>query len=138
MDASYQELITNVLLTVGALLFVTLMLFILSQWGRLKTLIDQKKTEAEASGAESFQNTLWSIAQEAYVYAEKKGGELVGDKALIAYDYAAKKLTSMGFVVTSEEIKAKVEEAWLKLDQKPKQASVKQQVEDTIHEVLKK
>jgi hypothetical protein len=75
--------------------------------------------------AASHQGVLWSLAQEAYAQAELAGVEfLTSDKLDFAIDYALKKAARLKIPVESkEEIKAKIQEAWIKLDKIPNQQS---------------
>jgi hypothetical protein len=73
--------------------------------------------------AASHQVVLWSLAQEAYARAELAAVEfMTSDKLDFAIDYALKKAARLKIPVESkEEIKAKIQEAWIKLDKIPQQ-----------------
>lgn len=126
----FQPVISNVVLSVLAIVIAVAGLFLLKQWKALGAWINARKTSAEAQGAESLQNTLGSVAQEAYAKAETTAAELAGsEKMAVALDYAVKKLNSLGASFHTDEIRAKIHEAWIKLDQIPKtQAGVTDQV----------
>jgi len=124
MNEIIQSTVTNVLITVACLLAVMLFVFLLKEWRQLGAWIAARKAAAEAKSAESIQNALWSVAQEAYAKAEAALGELAGsDKMDLALNYAVKRLRALGIVVNADEIRAKIQEAWVKLDKIPKQNS---------------
>ncbi|MEK5060465.1 hypothetical protein BK126_04360 [Paenibacillus sp. FSL H7-0326] len=126
----FQPVVTNVVLSVLAVVIAAIGLFIVRQWRALGAWINAKKAAAEAQGMESIQNALWSVAQEAYAKAESSAADLAGnEKMSVALDYAVKKLNQIGISVHTDEVKAKIHEAWIKLDQIPKtQAGVTDQV----------
>lgn len=124
MNEIIQSTVTNVLVTVVCLLAVMLFVFLVKEWRQLGAWIAARKAAAEAKSAESIQNALWSVAQEAYAKAEVALGELAGsDKMDLALNYAVKRLRALGIVVNADEIRAKIQEAWVKLDKIPKQNS---------------
>lgn len=127
MDEVYAVMINNLVLTLVATIVLALIVFLLTQWRRLTSYIDQKKRESEAKGADSFQSTLWSVAQEAYVFAETKGKGIWESKSHQAFEYASQKMKLLGLNVTPEQLEAKIQEAWLKLDKKnTQQASIEE------------
>lgn len=126
----FQPIISNVVLSILAIVIAAAGLFLLKQWKDLGAWINARKVAAEAQGVESIQNALWSVAQEAYAKAETTATELAGnEKMSVALDYAVKKLRQLGISVHTDEVRAKIHEAWIKLDQVPKtQAGITDQV----------
>lgn len=97
-------------------------IFLLRKWKELGKYISAKRQATKALGAESIQNTLWSIAQEAYVKAEYAAEKLAGSEKMdIALNYALDKLRGLGINHTRDEVKTKIQEAWVKLDKVPNQ-----------------
>ncbi|OMF05286.1 hypothetical protein BK129_14975 [Paenibacillus amylolyticus] len=138
MNEIIQSTVTNVLISVACLLAVMLFVFLVKEWRQLGAWIAARKASAEAKSAESIQNALWSVAQEAYAKAEAALGELSGpDKMDIALNYAVKRLRALGIVVNADEIRAKIQEAWVKLDKIPKQQSGSVVSTDVVAEVVK-
>ncbi|MEC0110392.1 hypothetical protein P4H27_25820 [Paenibacillus taichungensis] len=138
MNEIIQSTVTNVLITVACLLAVMLFVFLLKEWRQLGAWIAARKAAAEAKSAESIQNALWSVAQEAYAKAEAALGELAGsDKMDLALNYAVKRLRALGIVVNADEIRSKIQEAWVKLDKIPKQQSGSVVSTDVVAEVVK-
>ncbi|MFJ2042264.1 hypothetical protein ACIOBL_01605 [Paenibacillus taichungensis] len=138
MNEFIQSTVTNVLVTVACLLAVMLFVFLLKEWRQLGAWITARKAAAEAKSAESIQNALWSVAQEAYAKAEAALGELAGsDKMDLALNYAVKRLRALGIVVNVDEIRAKIQEAWVKLDKIPKQHASSVASKDIVLEVIK-
>lgn len=138
MNEIIQSTVTNVLVTVACLLAVMLFVFLVKEWRQLGAWIAARKAAAEAKSAESIQNTLWSVAQEAYAKAEAAIGELAGsDKMDLALNYAVKRLRALGIVVNADEIRAKIQEAWVKLDKIPKQQAGSVVSTDVVAEVVK-
>lgn len=124
MTELIQSVVTNVLISLACLLVALLFWFLLKEWKQLGAWIAARKAAAEATSAESIQNTLWSVAQEAYAKAEAAIGELAGSEKMdLALNYAVKRLRALGIVVNPDEIKAKIQEAWVKLDKIPNQQS---------------
>lgn len=135
MSDIIQSVITNVLVTVVCLLAVLLFIFLLKEWKRLGAWISARKAAAEAKAAESIQNALWSVAQEAYSKAESALGELAGSEKMdIALNYAVNRLRSLGIKVNVDVIRAKIQEAWVKLDKIPNQTKIDQ---DKLTEALR-
>lgn len=133
----FQPVISNVVLSVLAIVIAAAGLFLLRQWKALGAWINARKTAAEAQGAESLQNTLWSVAQEAYAKAEITAAELAGsDKMAVALDYAVKKLNHMGATFHTDEIRAKIHEAWLKLEGIPKREGQYKISEVEVSEII--
>lgn len=138
MNEIIQSTVTNVLVTVACLLAVMLFVFLLKEWRQLGAWIAARKAAAEAKSAESIQNALWSVAQEAYAKAEAALGELAGsDKMDLALNYAVKRLRALGIVVNADEIRAKIQEAWVKLDKIPNQQAGFVASKDIVLEVVK-
>lgn len=125
MNEVIQSVVTNALISVACLLAVMLFVFLLKEWRQLGAWIAARKAAAEAKAAESIQNALWSVAQEAYAKAEEALGKLAGsDKMDLAINYAVKRLRSLGIIVSADVIRAKIQEAWVKLDKIPNQKSM--------------
>ncbi|OMF17263.1 hypothetical protein BK131_04680 [Paenibacillus amylolyticus] len=138
MNEIIQSTVTNVLIFVACMLAVMLFVFLVKEWRQLGAWIAARKAAAEAKSAESIQNALWSVAQEAYAKAEAALGELAGpDKMDIALNYAVKRLRALGIVVNADEIRAKIQEAWVKLDKIPKQQSGSVVSKEVVVEVVK-
>ncbi|MNB67128.1 hypothetical protein D3C75_136120 [compost metagenome] len=75
------------------------------------------KNYLETQALKNKQNLLWQVAQEAYARAEAAVYSAdATEKKSIAYGYAAKKLSEQGIDVTADEIQAKIQEAWIKLE----------------------
>ncbi|KAA8750081.1 hypothetical protein [Paenibacillus sp. UASWS1643] len=125
MNEIIQSVVTNALISIACLLAVLLFVFLLKEWRQLGAWITARKAAAEAKSAESIQNALWSVAQEAYAKAEAALGELAGsDKMDLAINYAVKRLRALGITVSADVIRAKIQEAWVKLDKIPNQKSM--------------
>ncbi|WP_337033184.1 phage holin, LLH family [Paenibacillus illinoisensis] len=138
MNEIIQSTVTTVLVSIACLLVALLFWFLLKEWRQLGAWIAARKAAAEAKSAESIQNTLWSVAQEAYAKAEQALGELAGSEKMdVALNYAVKRLRALGIVVNADEIRAKIQEAWVKLDKIPKQQSGSVVSTDVVAEVVK-
>ena len=138
MNEIIQSTVTTVLKSVACLLLALLFWFLLKEWRQLGAWITARKAAAEAKSAESIQNALWSVAQEAYAKAEATLGELAGsDKMDMALNYAVKRLRALGITVTADEIRAKIQEAWVKLDKIPKQQAGSVASKEVVAEVIK-
>lgn len=138
MNEIIQSTVTTVLISIACLLVALLFWFLLKEWRQLGAWIAARKAAAEAKSAESIQNTLWSVAQEAYAKAEHALGELAGSEKMdVALNYAVKRLRALGIVVNADEIRAKIQEAWVKLDKIPKQQSGSVVSTDVVAEVVK-
>lgn len=138
MNEIIQSTVTTVLVSIACLLVALLFWFLLKEWRQLGDWIAARKAAAEAKSAESIQNTLWSVAQEAYAKAEHALGELAGSEKMdLALNYAVKRLRALGIVVNADEIRAKIQEAWVKLDKIPKQQSGSVVSTDVVAEVVK-
>ena len=138
MNEIIQSTVTTVLISVACLLLALLFWFLLKEWRQLGAWITARKAAAEAKSAESIQNALWSVAQEAYAKAEATLGELAGsDKMDMALNYAVKRLRALGITVTADEIRAKIQEAWVKLDKIPKQQAGSVASKEVVAEVIK-
>ncbi|WP_145333368.1 phage holin, LLH family [Paenibacillus xylanexedens] len=139
MNEIIQPIVTNALITVACLLVVMLFIFLVKEWRQLGAWIAARKAAAEARSAESIQNALWSVAQEAYAKAEAALGDLAGsDKMDIALNYAVNRLRALGIMVTADEIRAKIQEAWVKLDKIPKQQAASVASKEVVAELIKK
>ncbi|WP_413373269.1 phage holin, LLH family [Paenibacillus taichungensis] len=126
MDTVWNELarpvITDVLFAVITLFIAAVGIFLLRKWKELGKYITAKRQATKALGTESLQNTLWSIAQEAYVKAEYAAEKLAGSEKMdVALNYALDKLRGLGINHTRDEVKTKIQEAWVKLDKVPNQ-----------------
>ena len=65
-------------------------------------------------------------------------GNLAGSEKMdIALDYAVKRLRTLGITVSADEIRAKIQEAWVKLDKIPKQQAGSVVSTDIVEEVVK-
>lgn len=126
MDTVWQEVarpvIMDVLFGVITLFIAAAGIFLLRKWKELGKYITAKRQATKASGAESLQNTLWTIAEEAYVKAEYAAEKLAGSEKMdIALNYALEKLRGLGIDRSKEEVRNKIQEAWVKLDKLPKE-----------------
>lgn len=138
MNEIIQSTVTTVLVSIACLLVALLFWFLLKEWRQLGAWIAARKAAAEAKSAESIQNTLWSVAQEAYAKAEHALGELAGSEKMdLALNYAVKRLRALGIVVNADEIRAKIQEAWVKLDKIPKQQAASVASKEVVAEVVK-
>lgn len=138
MNEIIQSTVTTILVSIACLLVALLFWFLLKEWRQLGAWIAARKAASEATSAESIQNTLWSVAQEAYAKAEAALGELAGSEKMdLALNYAVKRLRALGIVVNADEIRAKIQEAWIKLDKIPKQQTGSVVSTDVVSEVVK-
>lgn len=138
MNEIIQSTVTTILVSIACLLVALLFWFLLKEWRQLGDWIAARKAAAEAKSAESIQNTLWSVAQEAYSKAEAALGELAGSEKMdLALNYAVKRLRALGIVVNADEIRAKIQEAWVKLDKIPKQQAASVASKEVVAEVVK-
>lgn len=126
MDTVWNELarpvITDVFFAVITLFIAAAGIFLLRKWKDLGKYITAKRQATKALGAESLQNTLWSIAGEAYIKAEYAAEKLAGSEKMdIALNYALEKLRGLGINRSRDEVRNKIQEAWVKLDKLPNQ-----------------
>ncbi|WP_337034741.1 phage holin, LLH family [Paenibacillus illinoisensis] len=129
MDTVWQEvarpIITDVLFGVITLFIAAAGIFLLRKWKELGRYIVAKRQATKALGAESLQNTLWTIAEEAYIKAEYAAEKLAGSEKMdVALNYALEKLSGLGINRSKEEVRNKIQEAWVKLDKLPNQQNI--------------
>ena len=139
MDTVWQEvarpIITDVLFGVITLFIAAAGIFLLRKWKELGKYIVAKRQSAKASGAESLQNTLWTIAEEAYIKAEYAAEKLAGSEKMdVALNYALEKLRGLGIDRSKDEVRNKIQEAWVKLDKLPSQQNIDP---DNLNEALR-
>lgn len=126
-----NELNNEILVTVVGIVVVALVGGLLWLFALLGGYI---KTRRAAALAGSVEAQLWTIAQDAYAWAEEKGKELAGsDKMDIAYRFAAELLQDAGVKVTPERIKSSIQRAWVLLEGMHKRAGQTTTIHPTIN-----
>lgn len=109
-----NELNTEIIVTVVGIAVVALVGGLLWLFALLGGYIKTRRATAAAGSTES---QLWTIAQDAYAWAEEKGKELAGSEKMdVAYRFAAELLQDAGLTVTPERIKSSIQRAWVLLE----------------------
>lgn len=110
----FTDALLDYLLVVLSIVIAAVGIFLLANWKKLGAWIQTQKAKGQ-------QELLWNVAQEAYIRAEGFIGENGQAKMQIALEYGLKKLNQFYRVnVSAEELQAKIQEAWVKLEKIPK------------------
>lgn len=127
----------EILTTAIGILVVVLALAALFLFGKIGTYIDTKAaTQVEGS----LEARAWTVAKEAYAWAELHGKGLAGSEKMdIAYEYGARMLNNLGLNINADRLKASIQRAWVELEKVPRETSTvsPEQVQRAIQKEFK-